>query len=137
MNAAEPPSWTLTFPQPAKPRTMNHRGPWRAAWGATKTWRNTAAHHALTLGRSPSERRRPPCLVRVSFPTSTPNTRRDPHNWAPTVKAILDGMVDAGIWPDDNDQWVTVLDPRFHQVPRNHIGDVIVEMFPRAGALPE
>lgn len=28
--------------------------------------------------------------------------RRDPHNWTPTAKAVLDGMVDAGVFPDDD-----------------------------------
>lgn len=28
--------------------------------------------------------------------------RRDPNNWAPTGKAIVDGMVDAGLLPDDS-----------------------------------
>ena len=27
---------------------------------------------------------------------------REPGNWAPTVKACLDGLVDAGVLPDDN-----------------------------------
>lgn len=27
---------------------------------------------------------------------------RDPGNWAPTVKAYVDGLVDAGLLPDDN-----------------------------------
>lgn len=28
--------------------------------------------------------------------------RRDPANWYPTVKALIDGMVDAGLLPDDD-----------------------------------
>lgn len=32
--------------------------------------------------------------------------RRDPANWAPTAKAIVDGLTDAGIWPDDWKAWV-------------------------------
>lgn len=42
-----------------------------------------------------------PCRVIATF---YPPTRRriDPPNFNPTIKAILDGFTDAGIWPDDN-----------------------------------
>lgn len=30
------------------------------------------------------------------------NRRRDPANWAPTAKAMTDGLVDAGVLPDDD-----------------------------------
>lgn len=29
------------------------------------------------------------------------------------VKSIVDGLVDAGLWPDDTAEWVTVADPTF------------------------
>jgi hypothetical protein len=29
----------------------------------------------------------------------------------PTVKAIVDGLVDAGVWPDDNSDSVVVTEP--------------------------
>lgn len=32
--------------------------------------------------------------------------RRDVANWAPTSKALVDGLVRAGIMPDDNGAWV-------------------------------
>lgn len=130
---------TVRFGKPAgRPLTMNSRPHWSVRARVTKLWRGTAHAHALAqLGRAPSERRREPCFVRVSFPVPDPNRRRDPHNLAPTVKAIVDGLVDAGVWPDDNEQWVTILDPRFHHVPKGTWGDVIVTLSPRAGALPE
>lgn len=42
-----------------------------------------------------------PCnlIVTVYKPT---NRRLDPPNLYPTIKAIIDGMTDAGIWVDDN-----------------------------------
>lgn len=30
------------------------------------------------------------------------NGKADPANSAPTVKALIDGMTDAGVWPDDD-----------------------------------
>lgn len=38
--------------------------------------------------------------------------RLDPANYAPTAKAVIDGLVDAGIWPDDSHGWVTGPDMR-------------------------
>lgn len=35
----------------------------------------------------------------------TNNNRRDVDNLQPTSKAWIDGIVDAGILPDDNDNW--------------------------------
>lgn len=37
--------------------------------------------------------------------------RRDPANYYPTVKAIVDGLVLAGVWPDDTPDYVTVNEP--------------------------
>ncbi|MGT2958855.1 endodeoxyribonuclease RusA [Streptococcus bovimastitidis] len=42
-----------------------------------------------------------PCSVSVTVFSPT-NRRFDPPNTYPTLKAILDGFTDAGIWEDDN-----------------------------------
>ena len=42
-----------------------------------------------------------PCEVIVTVYSPT-KSRLDPPNLYPTVKAIIDGMTDAGIWVDDN-----------------------------------
>jgi crossover junction endodeoxyribonuclease RusA len=34
------------------------------------------------------------------------NGRADPANAAPTCKALIDGLVDAGVWPDDDSTYV-------------------------------
>jgi hypothetical protein len=38
--------------------------------------------------------------------------RRDPGNWSPTAKAAIDGLVDAGVVPDDDSTRVLGGDPR-------------------------
>lgn len=44
-----------------------------------------------------------PCILIIEI--RPPNTRRmDSPNWYPTVKALLDGLVDAGLLSDDNNQ---------------------------------
>ena len=38
---------------------------------------------------------------------ATPDRRRrDRHNLAPTVKAMMDGLIDAGLLPDDADRYL-------------------------------
>lgn len=38
--------------------------------------------------------------------------RRDPGNWSPSAKAAVDGLVDAGVLPDDNHERLLGPDPR-------------------------
>jgi crossover junction endodeoxyribonuclease RusA len=48
--------------------------------------------------------------VTVALPVRG-DRRRDPANFYPTVKAIIDGLVLAGVWPDDTPEYVTVHEP--------------------------
>lgn len=51
------------------------------------------------------------CEVAVTIPFAT-NRRRDPANYVGTVvKAIVDQLVEQGVWPDDSPEWVTVAEP--------------------------
>lgn len=69
----------------------------------TKRIRGFAYWHTLTArdkeraAFSPSN----PCEVTVTIYSPT-KSKLDPPNLYPTVKAIIDGMTDAGIWTDDN-----------------------------------
>lgn len=69
----------------------------------TKRIRVFAYWHTLTSkdktrgAFSPSN----PCEVTVTVYSPT-KSKLDPPNLYPTVKAIIDGMTDAGIWTDDN-----------------------------------
>lgn len=42
-----------------------------------------------------------PCTVNVIIYSPT-KRRLDPPNFYPTIKALVDGMTDAGVWSDDN-----------------------------------
>ena len=87
-------------------------------------WRRAAWAHAVNaISRGRLQRGTPPCIVRVRIPVTSLNRRRDPHNYVATVKPIIDGLVDARIWPDDTADWVTVVDPVFHTG-----GEVVVEL---------
>ncbi|MFF6866710.1 RusA family crossover junction endodeoxyribonuclease [Streptomyces ardesiacus] len=69
----------------------------QAAWA-------TARHHKI-----------PPLQRAHIFYVIHPDTktrRRDPGNWSPSAKAAVDGLVDAGILPDDNHERLLGPDPR-------------------------
>jgi hypothetical protein len=103
----------LTFPVPHEPRSVNRlpssRGGQIGLARERKAWRDTTTAYAedrgdLVCGLGPS-------TVRVTIPFKDQRTR-DPHNYTGTVvKWIVDGLVRAGVWPDDNPAHVTVLDP--------------------------
>lgn len=123
---------SIAFPEPAARMNLNDRGHWRRRHRLSQAWRTAAWVAACAqLGATPAARRRPACLVIVVFPVADPGRRRDPSNWMPTVKPIVDGLVDAGVWPDDNADWVTVIEPRFQH--RDVLDDrVLVRLAPRA-----
>lgn len=100
-------TWRIPIGMPAPFMNSNERKHWTsrsentAAWRYTAGWRVKAAkiprlEHAWIQ-------------VHVSFGDKR---RRDPSNYARTAKAIVDGIVDAGVLPDDNPQYVTGPDMR-------------------------
>lgn len=105
----------IAFSRPAAPWSINERLSYRARARLTREWRGMTKIHALSwrnTHRSEWNRHKDrPALVCVTLPFDS-TRRRDPHNYTSTVvKAVIDGLVDAGLWPDDTPQWVTVADP--------------------------
>jgi crossover junction endodeoxyribonuclease RusA len=88
----------------------NDRLHFRAKAKLTKAWREAAAACVTWDQLTPFDAiERASITVAIRFPT---NRRRDVGNYYPTAKAILDGLVDAGVLPDDNDQHVIGPDMR-------------------------
>ena len=79
--------------------TANQRLHWSTRMRRTRMLRAYAASEARIHGLA--YRRLGPCVVTavIGYPTAT---RADPANAAPTVKAIIDGLVDARVWDDDD-----------------------------------
>lgn len=97
----------FSFQAPAPLLSMNDRHHWRKRAELVKAWRE-AAYYGWWQPPSP----RPGCRCEVAVTlTVRDRRRRDPHNYYPTVKAIIDGLVDAGVWPDDTPEWVTTREP--------------------------
>lgn len=63
-----------------------------------------------------------PCRV-IAYLGFHLNRRRDPNNWHPTTKALLDGLVDAGVFSDDNYAIIQGPDHRIldYKPPKGHI----------------
>lgn len=105
----------LEFPPPAlKPLSMNDRHHHRVRAQLTKRWRVQtrifAAEQLVGTELGPS-------IVHVEIPVIGA-ARRDPHNYFATVKPIVDGLVDAGAWPDDTPAHVTTVEPTLHVYAR-------------------
>lgn len=101
----------IEFHRPAEPLNLN-RMPGsdfgKRQWRHTKNlWLEAAYFGACAAfpGKGPEGRAMPPCEVFISIPV-VGNFHRDPHNLDPTKKPIIDGLVQAGVWPDDNSEWV-------------------------------
>lgn len=61
----------------------------------------TLTTQAIRTGKLTPHNTIPLLICEITYPT---NSRADPHNAQPTVKATIDGMVDAKLIPDDNSQ---------------------------------
>jgi crossover junction endodeoxyribonuclease RusA len=102
---------SIIVPLPGKPLTMNERDHHMVHARRVATWRDAAywwakQHRLRTRSKGPVE-------VWFEFGVSDPNRRRDPHNWYPTIKAVLDGFTTAAVWPDDDSNHVKTYEPTF------------------------
>jgi len=94
---------TLTFTIPADLwLSANDRPHWAPKAKRTAALREYGRFNAVA---GMATRPLGPCHVAafIGYPRSG---RADPANAAPTVKALIDGLVDAGVWPDDDSTYV-------------------------------
>lgn len=107
---------TLTFTAPTPPISVNATGrDYQKGYRLTHPWRDITralAHNQVIKMKLQQKAWSPvPINVHVTLPFRTTRTR-DPHNYVGTnVKRVVDGLVKAGLVPDDNPEWVTVLEP--------------------------
>lgn len=75
-------------------------------------WKTDAKIHFINhMNRLKVRRDLPPGSVQVTIPFAR-QPIGDPHNYCGTVlKAIIDGLVLGGAWPDDNAQYVGHTEP--------------------------
>lgn len=103
----------LTIPRPDEWVSVNHRLHWRELRRRNRTWREAG----IVWARKEKLRGLPPSrVVAELMMTARRRARIDPANYQDTVKAVIDGLVDAGVWPDDSSAWVTGPDMRLGAV---------------------
>jgi crossover junction endodeoxyribonuclease RusA len=93
-------SWVFDLPQ-TTPMSLNARMNWAVAAKMKKPYREAA--HVLAL-----QQKIPACKrVRVTLIyTPKDKRRRDPLNLVATLKLVEDGLVDAGVIPDDTPDYL-------------------------------
>lgn len=100
-------AWVLDFARPDRWLNANDRIHYTTRAARTKTWREATEAHARAAGI--------PLLQLVHFtvePCWIDKRRHDALNISPTIKAAIDGIVDAGVIPDDADRYVTGVEVR-------------------------
>ena len=86
----------LTIPRAAA-LTANQRPHWRKKAALTRDLRTRGRLAWRNAGLAPMDRAH--LVVTLAWHDAR---RRDANNWQPTAKAIVDGCVDAGALPDDD-----------------------------------
>ncbi|MEZ2373108.1 hypothetical protein [Arthrobacter sp. RCC_34] len=89
----------FTIEAPCDWINSNHRLHPLAKARLTKTWRNAAMTECQRV--APGLQLQTPVHIEARI-HKTRSGRWDPNNLAPTTKAIVDGLVDAGLIPDDS-----------------------------------
>lgn len=103
----------FVFQQPSTPLSINKANSmhWATKRRYMEPWRMCirAAYIRYTILR---ELPIAPVVIEFQF-TFPKNVRRDPHNYiAPLVKGLIDELVDLHLVPDDNAEWVSVVEPK-------------------------
>jgi crossover junction endodeoxyribonuclease RusA len=100
---------------------MNDRRHWRARARLTAEVRSTSAWLAKAAHIPPSDR----IAVTLTW-TPAVSRRRDPDNPVPTLKAICDGLVDAGIVVDDTSTYMERTWPDIRAADPHNAGMTLV-----------
>lgn len=101
---------TLTFPWTSPPLTANQRFHWRKKADITRKVRAAAKTAAGGIASIDKIRVGMTWVVRTQH-------RRDTDNTVPTLKALCDGLVDAGIVPDDVPEYMVKTMPEIRYDP--------------------
>jgi crossover junction endodeoxyribonuclease RusA len=121
MSASTAGPWTVAIPAPAPWLSANQRRDLRRQTPDRRAWRDAGMVHAK---RARLPRLQYAHLVAVlRFPD---NRRRDAHNYYPTLKALVDGLVDYGLLPDDSDNHLVGPDLRRGPALKVGYGEVVL-----------
>jgi crossover junction endodeoxyribonuclease RusA len=113
--------WRLDLPWTRPPLSLNdtRQGNWRGRARKVRDIRQTAAWLGRTIPGRPFTR------VRVTLHYQPRDRRvRDSENPIPTLKALADGLVDAGVVPDDRPELMVKDMPVIHPAEKGQPGTV-------------
>jgi len=102
----------LTFDWPRPPLNANQRLHWAQKAKATKRVRAATCWYALATKLKANSR----IIVQLTWVVAD-KRRRDSDNIYPTFKAMCDGLVDAGIVPDDTPEYMDKRAPLIRYEP--------------------
>lgn len=126
---ADPPKhYRLAIPAGSGRRawiTENQRLHWGSKAALVRRWRESARVYARHQRMPPLDGGHIICELRFAD-----RRRRDPHNWTPTAKACVDGLVDAGVFPDDSSSYVDGPDMRIGPVVPRGFQTLIIHIWP-------
>ena len=105
-------AFVIRVPKAGELMTMNQRKHWSWVSKQKRAWRDATCTVAMGTPGLVFPNAGFRSIVRCVLPV-TQLRRRDPHNYYPTVKPIVDGLVDAGVWPDDTPDFVETREPMF------------------------
>lgn len=111
----------LTFTKP--PLNMNQRMHWAQKAKITKAIR----HEAMIRCRATRIRKANHITVQLHYQPRD-NRRRDSDNLVPTLKALCDGIVDAGVVTDDTPDYMTKIMPTIHPAIKGQPGRMWLEI---------
>lgn len=103
-------TWIMPLSYDRPPLSLNQRG----HWAKTDKHREALRHEAKTRARSlgvPTGQTHITTRLHYRAPD---RRRRDEDNLILTAKPLWDGLVDAGVVPDDTSEYMTKLMPKIH-----------------------
>lgn len=104
---------TLTLPYPPKELSPNARCHWRVKSAKVRSYRDLCH----ILARQQTRVKLPaPVTARVTF-VVTVNRKRDEDNLGASIKALWDGLVDAGILAADSTEYLHIERPAIEKGP--------------------
>lgn len=104
----EPREWTLHLAF-TKPLSLNDRQHWQTKRKLTRAWRDHTRDLAVRAGVARVER-----FTVVLHYRPRDNRRRDVDNLTPSLKACVDGLIDAHVCEDDDSTRYRLTSPEIH-----------------------
>ena len=105
----------IQFDPPTRLLNLNGRQHWARRAADVRVWRRAAwAAGVQAIHDGTATRETGFSTVAITLPVKG-NLRRDPHNFVPTLKAVVDGLVDAGVFADDSVKHLRTLEPVLDQ----------------------